>query len=146
MTLEDFIKREMKILEKLKVVLEQEFECIKKREYKSYKKLVKRKEELSDSLRTVRDQKEIFLPHKTLKDFMLESERQMHLTAEYLDLVKAVRELNESIELLTKMEQAFAQTFIGAVENSAVGEKTYSATGDYESPTEVDSTIINRSF
>lgn len=146
MTLEEFIKKEMKLLDKLKKVLEKEMTCLKERDYKSYKKIVTRKEEVSKSLEALLEQKQMFFPCSTVRDLMLQGEESMELAVKYLDLVNEVKELNESIDLLTKMEQAFAKTFVETIERSATGEKTYGATGEYESSIEVDSTIINRSF
>ena len=105
-----------------------------------------RKEEVSKSLEALLEQKQMFFPRSTVRDLMLQGEEPMELAVKYLDLVNEVKELNESIDLLTKMEQAFAKTFVETIERSATGEKTYGATGEYESSVEVDSTIINRSF
>lgn len=146
MTLDDFIKKEIKLLNSLKKVLEKEVNCIKEREYKSYKQLVKRKGELANSLVELQKQRQMFCPNMRLQGFVLEDEHALELIVEYQELAREVQNLNESIELLTTMEQVFASAFIETVEKAAFGEQTYGMNGEYESPNEVDSTIINRRF
>lgn len=144
--LAEYLKKEMKLLEKVKQLLLEELEYLNSRNYSKYGKLVKRKEKMLEQLAELQRTRQELFPTQSLNTFMLEGEQEMVLASGYMALAREVQDLNETIVLLVQMEKAYAQTFVESVEKVATGERTYNQTGAYDSSTEVESTIINRRF